>query len=310
MHPGHESVEEANGINLRPIVTNTMSTIQVPEDTEHVYAVLEQTHLQQPTTVVQLNSETIEEDQQTELHLISETIPNHNGFQYVTNQAGLKSRSVTWASAQQSTVRPKPKQNLELVQIYDNVMIESERRAVARDSGPSYPGNYRKHSLPTYLGEHQHSNASQDCPMSSESDKNTDESIPIYSQPDINKKREERRKKREQKEQEERMAAMQKISSTSCPPLPQVTELEREQKNEPSIRTDSGAAIDEQQQTDTDLKFEKHFDEQNNNPGDKVLMGKDECLYDEPISLNLVPKKSKTITERKEKEEGGEEELP
>ena len=32
-------------------------------------------------------------------------------------------------------------------------------------------------------------------------------------------------------------------------------------------------------------------------------MGKDECLYDEPISLNLVQKKSKNITERKEKEE-------
>ena len=190
--------------------------------------------------------------------------------------------------------------------------IESERRTIAGDNGPSYPGNYRKRSLPANLGEHQHSNASHDCPMSNASDKKADESIPIYSQPDMNKKREERQKKRKQKEQEERMAAMRKISSSSCPPLPQVMELEREQKNKPSIRTDSGAATDEQQhaQTDTDLKFGKHFGEQNNNPGDKVLMGKDECLYDEPISLNLVPKKSKTITERKEKEEGGEEELP
>ena len=123
----------------------------------------------------------------------------------------------------------------------------------------------------------------------------------------MNKKREERRKKK--REQEERMAALQKNPSSSCPPPPQVIEPEREQKSEPPIRTDPGAVIDGHQRTDTDLKFGKHFGEQNNNPEDKVLTGKDECLYDEPSSLNLVPKKSKNLTERKEKEEGGEEEF-
>ena len=63
--------------------------------------------------------------------------------------------------------------------------------------------------LPASLGGHQLSNTSQDYPVSNESDKKTDESIPIYSKPDMNKKREERRK-REQKEQEERTAALQK----------------------------------------------------------------------------------------------------
>ena len=67
--------------------------------------------------------------------------------------------------------------------------------------------------------------------------------------------------------------------------------------------------VDRQQRTDTDLKFGKQFSEQNNNPDDKVPMGKDECPYDEPIILNLVPKKSKNITQRKEKGKDGEEEL-
>ena len=58
----------------------------VSEDTEHVYAVLEQTQLQQqPTTVAQLNETMLTE----QAHLI-ETLPS-NGFQHVTNQTGLKS---------------------------------------------------------------------------------------------------------------------------------------------------------------------------------------------------------------------------
>ena len=283
------------------------STI-VSEDTEHVYAVLKQTQLQQPANIAQLN-ETMSTEQDQQTHL-TETIPS-NGFQHDTNQTGLKSQSATWSSAQQSTVGSKPRHaNLELVQIYDNVIIETEGRTVTDiDNGPSYPKKYRKHSLPPDLDGHQCSNASQNCPIS---DKKTDESIPIYSQPDMNKKREERRKKREQKEQEEEesMVILQKVSSPSSPPLPQLTESSRRQENEPLIETDSGAVVDEQQQTNTDhLKLGKQFSEQNNNPDDKVPMGKDECLYDEPISLNLVPKKSKNITQRKEKGKDGEEEL-
>ena len=163
-------------------------------------------------------------------------------------------------------------------------MIETEGRSVTdTNNGPSYPENYRKHSLLASLGGHQCSNTSQDYPVSNESDKKTDESIPIYSKPDMNKKREERRKKREQKEQEERMAALQKVSSSSSPPLPQLTESSRQQENEPPIETTLGAMVDRQQWTDIDLKFEKQFSEQNNNPGGKVPMGKDKCPYDEPV---------------------------
>ena len=276
------------------------------EDTEHVYAVLEQTQLQQSANGAHLNNSTlIEQDQQTHL-----TIPS-NGLQHVTNQTGLtESRSATWSSAQQSTVGSKPRhENLELVQIYDNVMIKTEGRTVTDiDNGPSYPGNYRKHSLPADLGGHQRSNASQDYPVSNEFDKKTDESIPIYSKPDMNKKREERQKKREQKEQKESMAVLQKASSSS-PPLPQLTESSRQQKNEPLIERALGSVVDGQQQTDIDLKFGKQFGEQNNNPEDKALMGNEECLYDTPTSLDLVPKKSKNITQRNEKgkdEEAGE----
>ena len=69
--------------------------------------------------------------------------------------------------------------------------------------------------------------------------------------------------------------------------------------------------IDRQQQTDNDhLKFGKELQvgDQNNNPDDKVLvMGKDECLYDASTCLDLIPKRSKHITEGKKKEDGEEE---
>ena len=72
--------------------------------------------------------------------------------------------------------------------------------------------------------------------------------------------------------------------------------------------------IDRQQQTDNDhLKFGKELQvgDQNNNPDDnnlKVLvMGKDECLYDASTCLDLIPKRSKHITEGKK--EDGEDEL-
>ena len=125
-------------------------SVIISEDTEHEYAVLERTQLQQSANGAQSNNTIlIEQDQQTHL---TETIPS-NGFQHVTNQTGLKSQSATWSSAQQSTVGPKPRhENLELVQIYDNVIIETEGRTVTDiDNGPSYPERYREHSLPPDL---------------------------------------------------------------------------------------------------------------------------------------------------------------
>ena len=266
----------------------------VSDDTEHVYAVLEQTHAQ-PTNVVQLNKAT-------------EQAPNP---QYVANQMGPKSRSVTWTSGQLSNIRPKlPRhENLDLVQIYDNVTVEMEERtATNTENEHSYPANFRKHSLPANLSEQQHSTANtlQDCPVFNGNENGSNEVTdePIYSKPDMNKKREERRKKREQMEQLESMVALHNVSpSSSSPPIgPQVTELEREQKNDsPPIKTDdSGAAVDGLQQTDSDhLKFGKELQVGDQNKNDKVS-GKDECLYEEPISLNLFPMKRKNTTQSKE----------
>ena len=249
----------------RPTVTVLSDSVMVSDDTEHVYAVLEQT---QPKNVAQLNKAT-------------KQAPNS---QYITNQTGLKLRSATWTSGQLSKIRPKlPRhENLELVQIYDNVMVEMEvSTATNTEKESSYPAKFRKHSLPANLGEHQCSmtNASEDCSVSNGNENGsyevTDE--PIYSKPDMNKKREERRKKREQMEQLESIAALHNVSSSSSspPPGPQVTELEREQKNDsPPIKTDdSGAAVDGLQQTDSDhLKFGKELQvgDHDQNKNDKV----------------------------------------
>ena len=97
------------------------------EDTEHVYAVLEQTHQQQPTIVTQRN-ETMLIEQAQQIQILQETVPSDD-FQYGTNQTvELKSRSATWASAQQSKLGPNQKprhENLELVQIYDNATLKN-----------------------------------------------------------------------------------------------------------------------------------------------------------------------------------------
>lgn len=305
-------------ITSRPTVLS-LDSVTLSEDTEHVYAVLEQMHLQQPTIVAQQN-ETMLTEQAQQIQILQETVPSDD-FQHGTNQTvGLKSRSATWASAQQLKLGPIPKprhENLELVQIYDNVIVEPKGRAVARDmaNGASHPGNYRKHSLPADLSEHLDSmaiDASQDCPASNGPNEMADESIPtcIYSKPDMSKKREERQKKREQKEKEERMVALQNdVSfSSSPPPPPQVTELEsepQESDTEISIETGSGVVIDGQQQTDSETdkhKFGKQI-QIGQWSADKVPQGNDECLYDTPTSLDLIPKGSKNITQGKEKED-------
>ena len=282
---------EDNELPTTPRLNVLSDSVILSEETGHVYAVLEQTKPQQSPSVTQLD-ETTEQDQQS--RQILERAPS-GGFQDITAQTGQKSRSATWTSAQQSMVGTKPKnENLELVHIYDDVPIVREGRAATdMDTGSAYPANYRKHSLPANLGVNQHFNTSRDFPVSNGT--KPDESIPIYSRPDMNKKREGRQKKREQKEQEERMAALQKESGSSSPPLPQLTE--REQKNERSTVTDSGVVFDGQQQTDIDLEFGKHHDGPNSNPDDNVFTDNNECLYYMPTSLELVPKKRKNITE-------------
>ena len=309
--------------NELPIISRSTvlsrDLVILSEDTDHVYAVLEQTHQQQPTIVAQRNEIMLTEQAQ-QIQIVQETVPSDD-FQNGTNQTvGLKSRSSTWASAQRSKLGPNQKprhENLELVQIYDNVIVEPKGRAIARDmdNEASYPRNYRKHSLPANLGEHldpMAANISQDCPASNGPNEMAGESIPmcIYSKPDMNKKREERQRKRELKEQEERMAALQNdVSfSSSPPPPPQVTELESElweSNTETSIETGSGVMIDGQQQIDSETDKQK-FGKQlqiGQQGADKVPQGNDECLYDTPTSLDLIPKRSQNITQRKEKED-------
>ena len=123
-------------------------------------------------------------------------------------------------------VRPKSRhENLEMIQIYDTVTTEPNGKTIAKDmdNGPPCAEIYRKHSLPANLDKHHHSvaNATQDCSISNGPkigpNEMTDE--PIYSQPDMNKKREEPRKKREQKKQREGMAALHNVPPYSSSPL-------------------------------------------------------------------------------------------
>ena len=204
-------------------------------------------------------------------------------------------------------VRPKSRhENLEMIQIYDTVTTEPNGRTIAKDmdNGPPCAEIYRKHSLPANLGEHQHSvaNATQDCSISNGPkigpNEMTDE--PIYSQPDMNKKREESRKRESKRNNKKAWQLCTMYHLIPVHPFHVVSQvsgqLEREQKNDsPSIKTDDSGAV-------------VQVGDQNNNPDDKVLvMGKDECLYDASTCLGLIPKRSKGITEGKKKEDGEEE---
>ena len=166
---GGERVEDNDppASSSRPTVTVLPDSVIVSDDTEHVYAVLEQTHAQ-PTNVAQLNKAT-------------EQAPNP---QYVTNQTGPKSQSTTWAPGQHSKIRPKlPRhENLDLVL---NVTVEMEERtATNTENEHSYPANFRKHSLPANFSEQQHSTANtlQDCPVFNGNENGSNEVTdePIY----------------------------------------------------------------------------------------------------------------------------------
>ena len=106
------------------------------------------------------------------------------------------------------------------------------------------------------------------------------------------------------------MAALQNdVSFSSGLPLPpQVTEVEgepRESDTETLIETGSGVMIDGQQETDSNTdkqKFGKQL-QMGQWSADKVPQGNDECLYDTPTSLDLIPKRSQNITQGKENED-------
>ena len=135
------------------------------------------------------------------------------------------------ASGHNSSVEPKHSSRdmkLELIQIYD--------------SATPYQDHLRKHPLPANISVLTHSTSSW-CSSShtgtESSHTKPGESIPVYSVPDMKKKREERIKKREQSTDE-----YSRLSGKLLPP-----------------------------------------------EGDQVLTVDNICLYDEPTSLSLVPKR-------------------
>ena len=226
------------------------------ENTEYVYAVLEQTHQlqQQPSFAI-----TVEEERQQPMQsqLKQETLPG-NGQQDTSDQFKQKERSASWASGHNSKVNPKHSSRnmkLELIQIYDSVTpievkLQGREESVECDGSSVYQDHPRKHSLPSNISVLKQT-TSPHCSSShtgtESSHTKLGQSIPVYSVPDMKKKREGCKK--------------------------------REQRTDDYI---SGEL----------LPLE----------GDQVLTVDNVCLYDEPTSLSLVPKRSGTVIPRKKEE--------
>ena len=119
---------------------------------------------------------------------------------------------------------------------------------------------------------------------------NSDDSVPIYSVPDMKKKREERQKKREQIENQERSADKAEVFTMSSPPNFNMKGMLM-----------SAHSADAKEQTYCNINHAKPADLLEE-AGDyqNVLRGElrddhnlDQSPYDNPASLNLVPKRSK-----------------
>ena len=233
------------------------------EDTEHVYAVLEQTHQlqQQPSLAITVEEET---QQTMQSQLKQETLAG-NGQQDTSDQFKQKERSASWASGHNSKVNPKHSSRnmkLELIQIYDSVTpievkLQGREESVECDGSSVYQDHLRKHSLPSNISVLKQT-TSPHCSSShtgtESSHTKLGQSIPVYSVPDMKKKREER-KKREHKTESDDYTGGELL-----PP-------ERGRDQVLTVNTDNV------------------------------------CLYDEPTSLSLVPKRNGAAIQRR-KEEG------
>lgn len=261
--------------------TNIQSDLSVifSDDAYHIYAVLEQT---QPTAF----SETTEENQQS--HDEVDTIPKtETQLQDAIGQPEQKFRSATWTSSRQFTVRPEQR-NVNPV-IYDNVTVkdEGEVTVVGRGGGPNlHTSSYRKQSLPDHFSKNPHtaSNVLQNYTgLPSGSETKHSESFPVYSIPDMKKKRDEHRKREEQKEREERMQeASRKISSSSCAPLLEREEIDQKIELPPAIESGAIMGVEEQHQIDAYLDIERQFGKHCYD--DKVFIGIGEYFYDTPCT--------------------------
>ena len=306
-----ESVEDTNQIDtLHANVNDSPSTHSEP--TEHVYALLEAPQLSSSSVIVTETGEGIQTQMTPE---ITET-------QDTSIQIKQKPKSTTHTSIPQTKGRLQSSPR-EFVQIYDLVGPETSvvYDEICHTSRPS-----RKRSLPANLAVLQSSTAS---PPTSQQQTGSlaAKSPPIYSIPDMKKKREERMKKIEDMDKEERIEALRKISTTSCPPFmltnltPKESEtdfevgcnsqnpvyinntdvtarkVERHHENPTKMLT-LNQLIEEEVECSSQnptyinhtdvLKIEKHYEDPT-----KTLFP---SVYDEPTSLNLVPKKTNRKT--------------
>ena len=207
----------------------------------------------------------------------------------------------------------------EFVQTYDLVGPETSvvYDEICHTSRPS-----RKRSLPANLTVLQSSTAPPPN-LPQQTGSLAAKSPPIYSIPDMKKKREERMKKIEEMDKEERIETLRKISTTSCPPFmlinltPKESEegcnsqnpvyinntdvtarkVERHHENPTKMLT-LNQLIEEEVECSSQnptyinhtdvLKIEEHYEDPT-----KTLFP---SVYDEPTSLNLVPKKTNRKT--------------
>ena len=117
---------------------------------------------------------------------------------------------------------------------------------------------------------------------------NSDDSVPIYSVPDMKKKREERQKKREQIEDQERSADKAEVFTMSSPPNFNMKGMLMS-----AHLAETYCNININHTKPADL-LEEAGDYQNVSRGELCdNHNLDQSPYDNPVSLNLVPKRSK-----------------
>ena len=194
--------------------------------TEHRYAVLEQPWTQQTAHVI---AQTEPELQRTKLQLADTKLLE------VVECNGEKNFQMSKPDKGSTIESHNLSRDMDLeLQIYDKVSLvrvpsqgeETKGVEYHQLSRPAYP---RKQSLPVNLGALP--TISQYSALNSKTDSEHSkpvESAPLYSVPEVKKKRGQWKKK--QSNGEATMAASRKVSSISCPPLPLLTESEGECK--------------------------------------------------------------------------------
>ena len=288
------------------------------EETEHLYAVLEQTQQHENTDAVEL-------DGATTAQIVRPHLLDNGGSLEDTSNGGnsqWKSRSVTLIHpSKRSLPHSSRDESFELVQIYDdvipvrNTLQEREEEVLERLICHSNP--HRKHSLPANLAIFHSSMApqSQNCGLqtglNSSSDKleEIQESIPIlYSDSDMKMKREACQEKKEQKDREDReewMEALRTISTSSCPTflsqmkgVPVLTEIDDETGGQDlTYRNIGHGTLWNDYENPTKLLNE-------------TFAVCDVNDYDDPTCLDLVSKRGKTaVTGRADGEDGLENEM-